>query len=52
MRRRYGSYRSSGPNVTAWILGGLGHTYRCTKFGWRVPLFSMFENIRDCEPVS
>ena len=29
-----------------------GHTYRCTKFGWRVPLFSMFENIRDCTEVT
>jgi hypothetical protein len=25
-----------------------GGTYTCTKFGVRVPLFSMFENIRDC----
>lgn len=26
-----------------------GHTYTCTKFGWRVPLLSWFENIRDCK---
>jgi hypothetical protein len=25
-----------------------GQTYTCTAFGWRVPLFSMFENLRDC----
>lgn len=29
-----------------------GHTYICTKFGWRVPLFSMFQNLRDCKPVA
>lgn len=29
-----------------------GHTYECTKFGWRVPLFSMMQNIRNCKEVT
>lgn len=28
-----------------------GTTYRCEKFGWRAPFFSMFENLRKCQPV-
>lgn len=28
-----------------------GHTYRCTKIGWRIPLFSEFENLIKCNEV-
>lgn len=28
-----------------------GRRYDCKKFGWRVPLFSMFENLKDCHEV-
>lgn len=30
----------------------VGKTYSCTKFGARVPIFSMFENLRDCHQVA
>lgn len=29
----------------------VGTVYTCDSFGWRVPLFSMFENLKDCDPV-
>jgi hypothetical protein len=28
-----------------------GHTYTCEAFGWRVPLFSTFKNLHDCQEV-
>lgn len=27
------------------------HTYECKAWGWRVPLLSMFKNLRDCKEV-
>jgi len=28
------------------------HVYRCNKFGWRIPVFSSFENLLKCREVT
>jgi hypothetical protein len=28
-----------------------GQRYDCEKFGWRIPLFSAFENLINCKPA-
>lgn len=29
-----------------------GKTYSCTSNGWRIPVFSTFKNLRDCQEVT